>query len=76
MSGPRRDDLRAEARHDRVLPGRSGQRCRDPAGIAGAGLHGTAGWVYSDELARVAPAEAARRTGDALRSVLLAVNLR
>ena len=72
------DDLRAEARHHRVLPGQGAgnvveilralraQGCTAPLEVE----------VYSDELARVAPAEAARRAGDALRSVLLAVNLR
>ena len=72
------DDLRAEARHHRVLPGGGAgnvvdllralreQGCTAPMELE----------VYSDELARLAPSEAARRAGDALRDVLVAAGLR
>jgi sugar phosphate isomerase/epimerase len=72
------DDLRVEARHHRVLPGRGSgnvvdllralraRGCRAPIEVE----------VYSDELSRLAPAEAARRAGAALRGVLIEAGLR
>jgi sugar phosphate isomerase/epimerase len=72
------DDLRAEALHHRVLPGQGAgktaallralrqQGCTAPMEVE----------VYSDELARLAPAEAARRAGAALRGVLVEAGLR
>jgi sugar phosphate isomerase/epimerase len=74
----RHDDLRAEARHARVLPGQGAgdtvallralreQGCTAPMEVE----------VYSDELTRLPPAEAARRAGDALRAVLVEAGLR
>ncbi len=72
------DDLRGEARHHRVLPGQGAgnvidllralraQGCTAPMEVE----------VFSDELTRLAPAEAARRAGDALRAVLVEAGLR
>ena len=74
----RHDDVRVEAMHHRVLPGGgargtgallralSDQGCVAPMEVE----------VYSDELARLAPAVAAQRAGDALRALLVEAGLR
>lgn len=66
------DDLRWESRHGRLLPGQGAINlvkivraldtigCQAPIGVE----------VFSDELNRLAPIEAARKAADAMRSVL------